>query len=83
MEGKSKVEAQNRDPLSGREHNLDLICQQEVQATITAVYEQPTVVTDLSANANQICRLLGFGRVSSEMEELLGQQIQQLQEQSN
>jgi hypothetical protein len=79
----SEVKARNRDPLSGRERNLDLICQQEVQAAITAVYEQPAVVTDLSAAAKQICRLLGFGRVSSEMEELLGQQIQQLQEQSN
>jgi len=79
----SEVEARNRDPLSGRERNLDLICQQEVQAAITAVYEQPAVVTDLSAAAKQICRLLGFGRVSSEMEEQVGQQIQQLQEQSN
>ena len=79
----SEVKARNRDPLSGRERNLDLICQQELQAVTTAVYEQPAVVTDLSAAAKQICRLLGFGRVSSEMEEQLGQQIQQLQKQSN
>ena len=48
-----------------------------------SVYSQPSEVSDLSSAAKRICRLFGFGRVSSEMEKQIGQRIQQLQILSN
>ena len=61
------VEIPIRDWQQAAEKNLDLIADQELQAAISLLAEEE--VEDVNQLAKQVCRQLGFGRVSAEMEQ--------------